>query len=137
VNRRFFIASAAAALGSPKLLVAGGASTVEYTPGLIEEKLAAGETVLVDFAAAWCSTCKRQERVISELRTNNPEFDKNISFVKVDWDAYGSHEVATSRKIPRRSTLILLRGEEELGRIVAGTDRDQIKQLLELALQNS
>jgi len=137
VNRRFFIASAAAALSAPKLLLAGGAGTVEYTPGLIKEKLAAGETVLVDFAAQWCSTCKRQERVISELRADNPEFDKNISFVKVDWDTYGSHEVATSRKVPRRSTLILLQGEEELGRIVAGTDSDQIKQLLELALMDS
>lgn len=137
MNRRLFIASAAVALSAPKLLLADGEGTVEYTPGLIEEKLAAGETVFVDFAATWCSTCKRQERIISELRTNNPEFDKNISFVKVDWDAYGSHEVATSRKIPRRSTLILLQGEEELGRIVAGTDSDQIKKLLELALMDS
>jgi len=137
VNRRFFIAGSVAALCTPNLLLAGSAGAVDYTPGLIKEKLAAGETVLVDYAAAWCSTCKRQERIISELRTNNPEFDKHISFVMVDWDTYGSHEVATSRKIPRRSTLILLKGEEELGRIVAGTDSDQIKQLLELALQSS
>ena len=137
MNRRFFIAGAVAALSAPKLLMAGGADTVEYTPGLIKEKLAAGETVLVDFAAAWCSTCKRQERVISELRSNNPEFDKHISFVKVDWDAYGSHEVATSRKVPRRSTLILLQGDQELGRIVAGTDSEEIKALLELAMVES
>jgi len=137
VNRRLFIISAAASLGAPKLLLAGGMGTADYEPGLIKEKLAAGETVLVDFAADWCSTCKRQEQVISELRTSNPEFDKNISFVRVDWDDYGSHEVATSRKIPRRSTLLLLRGDEELGRIVAGTDSDQIKELLELALVES
>lgn len=137
MNRRFFIASATAALGAPKLLLAGGDDPVEYTPGLIKDKLAAGETVLVDYAAAWCGTCKRQERIIGELRANNPEFDKNISFVRVDWDTYGSHEVSTSRKVPRRSTLILLQGEEELGRIVAGTDADQIKALLELALVES
>ena len=102
--------------------------------GLLKEKLAAGETVLVDFAASWCSTCKRQERVINELRAANPAFDENISFIKVDWDQFGSHEVATSRKVPRRSTLLLLRGDEELGRIVAGTNSDEIKALLELAL---
>jgi len=105
----------------------------DYTPGLIQQKLAAGETVFVDFAADWCSTCKRQERVISELRANNPEFDQKISFVRVDWDDYGSHEVSTSRNIPRRSTLILLKGDQELGRIVAGTSADEIKALLELA----
>ena len=39
-----------------------------------------------------------------------------------------------SRNVPRRSTLILLRGEEELGRIVAGTNSDKIQALLELGL---
>ncbi len=132
MNRRFFIAATAALVAAPKVLLAAEGMT-EYAPGLILEKLSAGETVLVDYSATWCSTCKRQERVINELRASNPEFDENISFVKVDWDTYSGHEVTTSRKIPRRSTLILLKGEEELGRIVAGTSSDQIKALLELA----
>lgn len=132
MNRRFFIAATAALVAAPKVLLAAEGMT-EYAPGLIQEKLSAGETVLVDYSATWCSTCKRQERVINELRASNPEFDENISFVKVDWDTYSGHEVTTSRKIPRRSTLILLKGEEELGRIVAGTSSDQIKALLELA----
>ena len=138
MKRRQFITqttalmAAAATIGAPAILQAGE-GTEDYTPGLIQQKLAAGETVFVDFAANWCSTCKRQERVISELRANNPEFDQKISFVRVDWDEYGSHEVATSRNIPRRSTLLLLKGDEELGRIVAGTNSDEIKALLELA----
>lgn len=136
MNRRFFLASATTFLAMPKLLFAGE-NTLDYTPGLIKEKLAAGETVFVDFAATWCSTCKRQERVISELRQNNPEFDKNITFVKVDWDTYSSHEVATSRNVPRRSTLLLLKGDEILGQIVAGTGSDEIKALLELALEKA
>jgi len=134
VKRRSFIAGTAATLlGASKLSLAGMSST-EYTPGLIKEKLAAGETVFVDYAASWCSTCARQERVISDLRAAHPEFDENISFVKVDWDTYGTHEVTTSRNIPRRSTLILLKGDEELGRIVAGTGSDEIKALLDLAI---
>lgn len=131
------MAGTVAALSAPRLLLAGGMGMVEYAPGLIKEKLAAGETVLVDYSATWCGTCKRQKKVLSELRTGNPEYDKNISFVIVDWDTFSSHEVTTSRKIPRRSTLVLLQGEEELGRIVAGTDSDQIKELLELALVES
>lgn len=134
MNRRFFMAGAAALIAAPKMVMAGGVGTVDYTPGLIKEKLAAGETVFVDYAADWCGTCKRQERVIQELRASNPEFDQQISFVRVDWDQYSSHEVTTSRNVPRRSTLVLLKGEEELGRIVAGTDSDQIKALLEMGL---
>lgn len=137
MNRRLFISSMAVGISLSKLAWAGGSGTTEYTPGLIKSKLAAGETVLVDFAATWCSTCKRQERVIDELRAANPALDENISFVKVDWDTYSSSEVVTSRNIPRRSTLILLRGDEELGRIVAGTGSDEIKALLELGLSNT
>jgi len=133
MDRRLFIASAAALLSTSTISLAGE-GTLEYTPGLIEEKLAAGETVFVDYAATWCSTCKRQERILETLRESNPEFDEIITFVKVDWDMYGNHKVAKSRNVPRRSTLILLRGEEELGRIVAGTNSDKIKALLELGI---
>lgn len=38
------------------------------------------------------------------------------------------------RSIPRRSTLIVLRGDEELGRIVAGTSEAQIKGLMDKGL---
>jgi hypothetical protein len=37
-------------------------------------------------------------------------------------------------KIPRRSTLVVLRGNQELGRIVAQTGRDEIKALMDTAL---
>lgn len=137
MKRRDFIthaAGAAIALSIPASLLAAGANTIAYEPGLIKQRLSAGETVLVDYAADWCGTCKRQERVISQLRKENPLLDQNITFIRVDWDQYGSSEVATSRKVPRRSTLLLLKGEAELGRIVAGTSTEQIQALLELGL---
>lgn len=68
--------------------------------------------------------CKRQERVINALRAQDPAYDAAMTFVKVDWDEYGNQEVAVFRNIPRRSTLIVLRGEAELGRVVAGTSEN-------------
>ncbi|WP_299694155.1 thioredoxin family protein [uncultured Tateyamaria sp.] len=133
MNRRtFFVAIGAAAISPLALHAATG--FVDYTPGLIDAELSAGKTLLVDYAAVWCSTCKRQERVINALRAEDSAYDAAMTFVRVDWDDYRRHEVATSRNVPRRSTLILLRGEEELGRIVAGTSESQIKGLLDLAL---
>jgi len=107
---------------------------VEFAPGAIKAALDAGETVLVDYSAVWCSTCHRQARVINALRGQNPAYDKAMKFIKVDWDDYGRHAVSTSRNIPRRSTLIVLRGDQELGRIVAGTSQSQIQALMDLAL---
>lgn len=106
----------------------------DYKPGLIQSLLAEGKTLLVDYKASWCTTCARQERVINQLRKENPAYDKAITFVAVDWDEYGRHDVTTSRNVPRRSTLLVLRGNEELGRIVAATSVSDIKALMDKAL---
>ncbi|WP_415921977.1 thioredoxin family protein [Tateyamaria sp. SN6-1] len=136
MKRRTFLAASGAFALSP-LAVHAAPGFVDYTPGLIQTELAAGKTLLVDYAAVWCSTCKRQERVINALRAADPTYDAAMTFVRVDWDDFRRHEVTTSRGIPRRSTLILLRGDQELGRIVAGTSESQIKGLLDLGLEGA
>ena len=132
MKRRTFFGLAASLLLAPSLLLAS--PTVEYTPGLIKQHLAEGKTVFVDYAAVWCSTCKRQERLIEQLRDRNPEYDKNMTFVRVDWDVYSTEPVVEDRNIPRRSTLIVLRGDQELGRIVAGTSVSAIQALMDKGL---
>ena len=132
MNRRYFIAAAATLAVAP--FAAHAASYVTYKPGVIENALAEGKTVFVDYSATWCSTCKRQERVIDGLRAADPKYDSAMVFVKVDWDDYGNHKVSKSRNIPRRSTLLVLRGKSELGRIVAGTAESDIQALMDKGL---
>ena len=128
MKRRTFISLIAGLALVPSLV---SAASVEYTPGLIKQALANGKTVFVDYATNWCSTCKRQERLIEQLRERNPIYDQHLTFVRVDWDIYADHEVTESRNIPRRSTLLVLNGDDELGRVVAGTDINTIKALLD------
>jgi len=132
MQRRTFLTGLAAAMTFPALARAAGFKN--YTPGAIDAALKDGKTVLVDYSAKWCGTCKRQERVINALRGANPAYDQNLTFIKVDWDQYKKHSVTTSRDIPRRSTLLVLRGNQELGRVVAGTSESQIKALLDKGL---
>jgi thioredoxin len=54
--------------------------------------------------------------------------------MRVDWDRYRSHRVTRSRRIPRRSTLVLIRDGKEVGRLVAATGKDTIKALLDKGL---
>jgi thiol:disulfide interchange protein len=110
------------------------AATLPYSPELLSERLAAGETVFLDFKASWCSTCKAQERVISALKAENAAYVEKITFIDVDWDLHGKSQIVQEMKIPRRSTLVVLRGNQELGRIVAQTGRDEIKALMDTAL---
>lgn len=132
MNRRdFMIATATITLVAP---LTATAASLDYTEGLEKTELAAGKTLFLDFSATWCSTCKAQERVINALRAENPAYDAAISFVRVDWDNFGDGTLSQALNIPRRSTLVVLKGDEELGRIVAGTARDAIKALMDVAL---
>lgn len=132
MNRRdFLLACAVVTLAMP---LAARAAT-DYSPELLAAELGAGKTVFLDFKASWCSTCAAQERVITALREENPAYDQAISFINVDWDQWGEGDLVQSLNIPRRSTLVVLKGDQELGRIVAGTARDEIKALMDLALE--
>ncbi|MDD9729019.1 thioredoxin family protein [Mameliella sp. AT18] len=130
-RRHFLTLTAGTALALP---LAARAAPLAYEPGLVTTHLDKGETVFLDFKASWCSTCAAQERVINALKSENPDYEAQITFIDVDWDEHGRSELARSLKIPRRSTLVVLKGQAELGRIVAQTSRASIKGLMDTAL---
>ena len=135
MKRRSFLASAAGAMSVPLLPIAARASTIDYVPGLIDQRLDAGETLFVDFFAHWCGTCQAQGRVINALWEENPAYLENITFIKVDWDTYGRSELSMALNIPRRSTLVAIAPDRtEIGRLVAQTGRDDIEGLMAAAL---
>ncbi|MEM6495295.1 MAG: thioredoxin family protein [Pseudomonadota bacterium] len=72
--------------------------------------------------------------MLKSLRASDSKFNKGITFIRVDWDSYKRHAVTKSRRIPRRSTLVLLKGGKEVGRLVAATGKGRIKSLLEKGL---
>ena len=133
MKRRDFVLSASALMAVPFMGAPAMAAT-EYTEGLVAQELAAGKTVFLDFKASWCSTCAAQERVLDKLKAANPAYEKEITFIDVDWDDFGRSDLVKSLKVPRRSTLIVLKGDDEFGRIVAGTKEADIKALMDTAL---
>lgn len=133
MNRREILALGAAFMAAPMAAQAMGGAKA-YTPGMVDEALARGETVFLDFKASWCSTCAAQGRVISALKSENAAYAEQITFIDVDWDDFKRAEITQRLAIPRRSTLVVLKGDAELGRIVAGTGKAQIKELMDAAL---
>ena len=129
MNRRSFLLTTTAAL-----IATPAVADVNYTPGLVNQLLADGKTVFIDFTTTWCTTCAAQKRNITALRGQNPAYDQNITFVTVDFDEYRNDPLTTALNIPRRSTLVVLKGNQELGRIVAGTAKSQIQGLMDTAL---
>ncbi|EBA02535.1 thioredoxin-related protein [Rhodobacterales bacterium HTCC2150] len=130
MKRREFLAATAGL----SLIPAIGWASTEYTPGLVDKELAAGKTVFLDFKASWCSTCAAQERVINALKSKDARYEEAVTFIDVDWDQYSNDKLTAKLNIPRRSTLVVLKGDAELGRIVAGTSKRDIKALMDIAL---
>ncbi len=131
MNRRTLLAAAAAFALAP---FAASANMIDYAPGEAEQAINAGDTVLLDFAADWCSTCRSQERTINALIDANPAYGEAITIYRVDWDDYGRGDLVNQLNVPRRSTLVMFRGGAEVGRIVAGTREAEIRALLDAGL---
>lgn len=131
MKRREVLAIGAGAMLAPSIL---SAAPLAYEPGLVTKELDAGNTVFLDFKASWCGTCAAQGRVINALKDENPAYEQEITFINVDWDTFKNADLTKNLKIPRRSTLVVLKGDQELGRIVAGTSKKDIKGLMDVAL---
>lgn len=134
MKRRTFITTAIAASAITPAAFAMDKTTLDYKNGLVKKLLAEGKTVFIDYTTDWCSTCASQRRKMTQLRSENAAYDANITFVQVDYDKFGNRAIANDYKIPRRSTLLVLKGDAELGRIVAGTGLNEIKALMDTAL---
>lgn len=134
MKRRDFVILSAVAVTVPFAARAGEGVGTAYAEGMVEAALADGKTVMLDFYTTWCGTCDRQERIMKGLQAENPAYEQKITFIKVDWDEHSRSDLALRLRIPRRSTLVVLKGDAELGRLVADTSPENIKALMDRAL---
>ena len=119
-------------LAAPLMAQASGFDAVKpATPTEVQAAQAAGKAVFVDFKADWCSTCRAQERIIGEILSEDPTLAQSITFLSLDWDEYSDDPLTEALNVPRRSTLIAFKGQQETGRIVAGTDKAEIRALID------
>ena len=70
---------------------------------------------------------------MSALIKENPAYQA-VTVMKVDWDAHSDSDVAKEHDVRRRSTLLMLSGGEEVGRVVAQTSREDIEALFKAAI---
>ena len=93
---------------------------------------AAGQPILVDISATWCPTCRRQSDVIGQI-LDRGEF-ADLVILKLDWDE--QRRLARSFGAIRQSTLVVFRGDDEVGRAIAITSEHDIQSLLSQAYAN-
>lgn len=130
LTRRKFLATTAIGMMATAMPMTAMAKTVQYSHATFDQYLASGKTFLMGVHAKWCSTCDRQKRVINALRAQGEPYN-SMTMLAVDWDENRKSPLIGKYNVPRRSTLIMFKDGKEVGRVVAGTSTEQIKQLID------
>jgi thioredoxin 1 len=102
------------------------AADAKFTRTALEAAQKTGEPILVDIFAPWCPTCKAQRVILKDLREQD-KF-KTLTAFEVDFDT--QKDDLRFLKADKQSTLIMYKGDKEVGRVVGETRMDAIEALL-------
>ena len=89
----------------------------------------AGKPVVVVVHASWCPTCKAQKPIQAALMAS-PAFKDYTMFV-VDFDK--DTDLLKRFHVTTQSTMIVFKGQSEVGRSVGDTHRDSLEALMRKA----
>ena len=119
-----------AAIGFAATLPAFALQSSKFTSAALAEAQKAGKPILVEISAPWCPTCKAQKPILSRLLSS----DKFKAFVALDMDFDSQKDDLKALKAQTQSTLIVYKGDKEVGRSAGDTDAASIEALLAKAL---
>jgi thioredoxin 1 len=127
IARRTVLTLAAAALATAVLASPAAALvTTPFTQAAFDAAKAAGKPVLVEVTAPWCPTCKAQKPILADLRAM-PKF-KDLVIFEVDFDS--QKEILRGLNVQKQSTLVVFKGNKEVGRSTGDTKKESIEALL-------
>jgi len=101
-----------------------------YTQERFDVLQAAGEVVLIDVYASWCSTCKKQQDALAAYRTANP--DSKFTILEIDFDK--NKDLVRQFRAPRQSTLLIYKGNNQFWYSVAESRLEVIAAELDKAI---
>ena len=99
-----------------------------FDPNAFQQAQAAGKLILVDVTASWCPTCKQQRPIVEEIEKATP----NLVVYEVDFDS--AKDVLKRFRVQHQSTLIVFKGNNEVGRSTGETNPASIRALVSKGL---
>ena len=89
-----------------------------YSAAALAEAQKADKPVALHFRADWCPTCRAQDKVLESLKAE-PGLD--LTVLAVDYDT--EKDLKRRFHINSQSTLVVLKGQKETGRLVGDTSK--------------
>lgn len=106
-------------------------AAVQITQNDFQKMIAGDKPVLVDFSANWCGYCRRIDPAYDRIAQ---QYGDAMVVAKVNIDAEPA--LADKEQIEVVPTLVLYRGGEALGSIVAPESKAMIERFIQQTLQN-
>jgi len=100
-----------------------------YSAAALAAAQKADKPVVLQFHADWCPTCRIQDKVLQALKAE-PGLD--VTVLKVNYDT--EKDLKRQFRIQSQSTMVILRGDKERGRLVGDTTEAGIRTALKSAL---
>ena len=100
-----------------------------YSAAALAAAQKADKPVVLQFHADWCPTCRIQDKVLQALKAE-PGLD--VTVLKVNYDT--EKDLKRQYRIQSQSTMVILRGDKERGRLVGDTTEAGIRTALKSAL---
>jgi thiol-disulfide isomerase/thioredoxin len=97
-----------------------------FSQSVYDAAKASGKTVVVEFHAKWCPSCKKQQPAL-EAVLKQKEFAEVVALT-ADYDKEADLKKATGVK--KQTTLVVFKGDKEVSRVVGLTDEGSIRSLL-------
>lgn len=89
-----------------------------------------GKSVVISTHAEWCSTCKTQDKVLTNF-IKDPDF-KNVVFYQVDYD--NQKDLLKALKVRSQSTIIVYKNGKEVTRATGETKEAALLKMTRQAL---
>tara|TARA_B110000305_G_scaffold238348_1_gene303562 strand:+ start:2853 stop:3233 length:381 start_codon:yes stop_codon:yes gene_type:complete len=110
-------------LNSSSILAFGNAFSQNEFDRTVEK----GGVVLLHIHADWCSTCRAQDKILKSLMDNNNY--PGLTIMEINFDT--QKDLLKKYNVRYQSTLVLFKGNKELGSLTAKRNISAITSLLD------
>ena len=110
--------------------VVASADFKSFSQAEYDMALKQGKTLVVDFHADWCPTCKTQAPLLNEI-VNMPGYE-NVVALKANYDT--EKELKKSLKVSKQSTIVVFKAGQEVARQAGQTNKAELKKLIDMGL---